>query len=73
MNSLILRQGQHKSLMHWNGEIVKMSFEKKNRQKWANGVKMYDPEKNGPQRLVFPHPGAIYSICITMIFEDLLL
>ena len=49
--------------MHLNGE--KCHLKGKTLLKWANGQKIYDSEKNGPQ-------GAIYMY-ITIIFKNLLL
>ena len=41
-------------------------------RKLANGLNMYDSDKNQLQGFVCPHPGAIY-MCITIICKDLLL
>ena len=53
--------------MHLNGENCSKET---TCRKWANGLKIYDSEKEmGPQGLVYPHTEAI-NMYITIIFKD---
>ena len=54
------------------GKLSKCHLKGKTLWKWANGQKIYDSEKNGPQGQVCPHPRAIYMY-IAIIFKDFLL
>ena len=57
---------------HMTKKTLKMSYKVKVLQEWAVGLNINDSEKNGPQGLIFPHPGALY-MQITIIFKYLLL
>ena len=57
--------------MHLNGENCQNVILREKLYEWANGLKIYDFEKNGPRGQVCPNAGAIYMY-ITIIFKDLL-
>ena len=67
----ILRQGQYRSPMHLNGgKLLKYDFRGKTCRIWADRQNIYVYEKNCPQVVVCPCPGAIYMY-MTKIFKYL--